>query len=275
MWVLGGGGVAGIAWETGILTGLAEHGVVIDPSDVVIGTSAGAVVGAQATSGLSADELFERQYSSRPREVSPPFTSSVLWRLATAPAFARTPEAAARAVGRKALAAAIPDPELLLRIIADRLPSHEWPSHDLRITAVDAESGELRVFTATDGVPLVDAVAASCCIPFLFSPVSVDGRRYLDGGIRSPLNLDLAPGSGAVIALAPTTASLARWARTSRQASALGARTVVVVTRDRESRRVQGGRLMDRSILPALVTAGRAQGRALGPRLRSTLALGA
>src|SRR6202034_736851 len=59
--VLGGGGVAGIAWMTGLLAGLAEAGDDISGADVIIGTSAGAAVAAQLGSGLALDELYARQ----------------------------------------------------------------------------------------------------------------------------------------------------------------------------------------------------------------------
>jgi len=59
--VLGGGGVAGIAWMTGLLAGLADAGQDVTGVDLVIGTSAGATVAAQLGSGLSLDELFARQ----------------------------------------------------------------------------------------------------------------------------------------------------------------------------------------------------------------------
>src|SRR3984957_6691383 len=59
--VLGGGGLAGIAWITGLLAGLAEAGQDLTGADQVIGTSAGATVAAQLGSGLGLDELFARQ----------------------------------------------------------------------------------------------------------------------------------------------------------------------------------------------------------------------
>jgi NTE family protein len=270
-WVFGGGGVAGIAWETGVLAGLADQGVFVAASDIVVGTSAGAVVGAQVTGGVNLETLYQRQHSSRPSEVSPNLTLSAIWRLATASLLARSAEQVGRRLGRLAIAAAVEDPELLLRVVADRLPGHEWPEADLRITAVDAESGESRVFTRADGAPLIDVVAASCCIPFLYSPIRIGGRRYIDGGIRSPLNLDLAPGSGPVIALAPNMTSIGRWGKISGQRAMLGDRRVEVVTRDDASRRAQGRKIMDRSVLPALVAAGREQGRSVADRVRVAL----
>ena len=60
------------------------------------------------------------------------------------------------------------------------------------ITAVDAVTGEFTVFTADSGVDLVDAVAASCAVPGVWPPVTIGDRRFVDGGVRSPVNADLA-----------------------------------------------------------------------------------
>src|SRR6185437_2240482 len=61
--VLGGGGVAGIAWELGILLGLRDAGVDVTDADRIVGTSAGAAVAAQVLSGVPLEELYERQLS--------------------------------------------------------------------------------------------------------------------------------------------------------------------------------------------------------------------
>jgi hypothetical protein len=95
-------------------------------------------------------------------------------------------------------------------VIEKRLPSHEWPAADLRLVVVDAGTGAHRILTRDDGESMIDAVAASCAIPMVWPPIELDGRYYIDGGSRSPLNLDLAPGTGAVIALAPMTMSIKR-----------------------------------------------------------------
>jgi NTE family protein len=261
VWVLGGGGVAGIAWETGILTGLADEGVVIGADAVVIGTSAGAIVGAQATSGVPLEQLFEVQVANSPREISPNLSGASLFKLATA----------GKRIGRLALEAKIDDPGRHLRIVADRLPVHEWPAHDLRVTATDAESGEFVVFTRADAVALIDAVAASSSIPLSMAPVEIGGRRFIDGGMRSAVNADLAPGRGPVVVLAPTLASFGSGIPVPKQLAALAGRRVEVIERDEASKRAQGRKLMDRSIVPALVTAGRAQGRAEATRVRVAL----
>ena len=84
-----------------------------------------------------------------------------------------------------------------------RLPHDEWPERRLLIPAIDAESGELRVFDAESGVRLASAVAASCAVPGVWPPVTIGDRRYIDGGMRSLANADLAAGSDWVLVIAP------------------------------------------------------------------------
>ncbi|BCB89652.1 patatin-like phospholipase family protein [Phytohabitans suffuscus] len=272
VWVLGGGGVTGIAWEVGILTGLADEGVHVDPDAVLIGTSAGAVVGAQVCGGTPLGDLYERQRAGVPYETSrgPAFLD--LLRLTRAHLFARGPEPAARRLGRLAGAAHIDDPARQRRIVEARLPRHAWGDADLRIVAVDAESGAVRVIKKDDGIPLVDAVAASCAMPLSAAPVAIGGHRYIDGGMRSTLNLDLAPGAGPVVALAPSTAAIGPWARIGRQRSALRPdRQVEILLRDKASKRAQGTGIMDPSVVPALVAAAREQGRHEATRVAAIL----
>ncbi|MEV1330339.1 patatin-like phospholipase family protein [Micromonospora costi] len=272
VWVLGGGGVAGIAWEVGVLAGLADEGVTVTPDAVLLGTSAGAVVGAQVASGTPLAELYERQRRGVAHETATGLGFADLLRLARAQLFTRGPEHAARRIGRLALAASIHDPSQHRRIAEARLPDHTWKDADLRIVTVDAESGDSRIITRHDGVPLVDAVAASCAMPLSAAPVGIGGHRYMDGGMRSTLNLDLAPGNGPVVALAPSTAAIGPWARIGRQRAALGPdRRVELLLPDRASKRARGRNVMDRSVVPALVAAARDQGRQEASRVSAAL----
>jgi NTE family protein len=82
----------------------------------------------------------------------------------------------------------------------------------LRVAAVDRASGR-RVVFGSPGAPtasVAEAVEASCTVPWLFAPVSIGGREYVDGGVWSPTNLDAAPAGRDthVLCLNPT-ASLA------------------------------------------------------------------
>ena len=263
VWVLGGGGVGGIAWQVGMLAGFADEGVQVDPTSVVIGTSAGSVTGAQLSSGEGVERMFERQVAGVVKEPTVTMGPGTILKFATAQLFVKTPEEAGRKIGKQALAAdGVGTPEERIAVIGTRLSSHEWSDLDLRLTVVNAESGERRVLTKADGVPLVHAVAASCAIPLVWPPIVIDGHHYIDGGMRSTLNLDLATGSGPVIALAPSTGAFGPWAKISTQREGLGAdRTVEVLTRDEASAKAQGRNVMDRSVVPAVAHAGREQGR--------------
>jgi NTE family protein len=91
-------------------------------------------------------------------------------------------------------------------VIAQRLPSHEWPERALRITAIDVATGELVVFDRDGGVGLVDAVAASCAVPGAWPPVTIGRRRYMDGGVASSVNLGVAGDCDAAVVLVPSGA---------------------------------------------------------------------
>ena len=88
--------------------------------------------------------------------------------------------------------------------VAGRLLDDTWPDRHLLIPAVDALSGELRVFARDSGVELIDAVTASCAVPGVWPPVTIDGRRYVDGGARSGTNADLAVGNDRILVITPS-----------------------------------------------------------------------
>src|SRR5206468_7208827 len=117
-----------------------------------------------------------------------------------------------RRLGRLARAAAddgrTPTEAQRRAAIESRLPRPEWPDRPLVVTAVDTGSGEFTTFTRPSGVELVAAVGASCAVPGVYPPVRVHGRRYVDGGMRSPANADLARGYDRVVVLAPVTRGL-------------------------------------------------------------------
>jgi NTE family protein len=88
-------------------------------------------------------------------------------------------------------------------IVAARLPRREWPERPMIVTALDAHTGELAAFDRDSGVDLVDAVNASTALPGLVPTVSINGGRYIDGGVRSPDNADLASGYANIVVLSP------------------------------------------------------------------------
>lgn len=145
-------------------------------------------------------------------------------------------------------------------IIARRLPVHEWPERELRITAVDALSGELVVFTRASGAELVDAVAASTAVPMVYPAITIDGRRYVDGGVRSVANADLATGCDPVVVLAPLRAALRRKQRVDAQLQSLGQGiTSIVVSADATARKAMGRQALDPAFRAPSARAGKAQ----------------
>ena len=182
--VLGGGGVAGIAWMTGVLAGLADAGQDVTGADLLVGTSAGAAVAAQVGSGLSLDALFARQVEPalQAREISAELDmekfAAEFGALLTGITSAESAQETQRRVGAFALAArTVPEAERRAAV-GSRLPSPDWPSRRMLLVAVDAETGQTRVFDRQSGVELIDAVAASCAVPGVWPPVSIGGRRY-------------------------------------------------------------------------------------------------
>jgi NTE family protein len=203
--VLGGGGVAGIAWTTGLLFGLSEQGVDLRDAELIVGTSAGAAVAAQLGSPLSLGELFQRQVDPalQTREITP--GTHLLEQLEKALPLARALDRAESALhmGRWALAAPTVSEGERRSVIAERLPCHSWPERLLHIVAVDTASGATRIFDRFSETELIDAVSASCAVPGIWPPVTIDGCRYMDGGARSSDNADLAKGYERIVIVSP------------------------------------------------------------------------
>src|ERR1700677_3130834 len=204
--VLGGGGVAGIAWTTGLLFGLSEHGVDLRIAELIVATSAGSAVAAQLASGLALGNLFDRQVdpAQQTRELAPSIDLFELLQSALLTANSLPDRAEhIRHIGRWALEAPTVTEAERRSVIAERLPSHAWPNGMLLIVAVDAETGETKIFDRLTGTNLIDAVSASCAVPGIWPPVTINGRRYMDGGARSSDNADLALGYARTVIVSP------------------------------------------------------------------------
>jgi NTE family protein len=211
--VLGGGGIAGIAWETGVLRGIADESpaaarLLLD-CDVLVGTSAGSAVAAQVGTGSALEVLFDRQVAESSAEldsgVDVDDIAGLFLSALSEPYDAATDKTRQqmRRIGAVALATkTVPEP-VRRKVIEQRLPSHDWPDRVLRLTAIDVVTGELVVFDRESGVELVDAVAASCAVPGAWPPVTIAGRRYMDGGVASSVNLGVAGDCDAAVVLVP------------------------------------------------------------------------
>lgn len=258
--VLGGGGVTGVAWELGLLAGLAEAGIDLLTADLFVGTSAGSVVAAQITSGVPLAELYQRQLAGPGAEVSARIGARTLVAIGLAMLRTRDERAFRRRVGRMALAAPTMSEADRRAVLASRLPTDTWPQARLRVTAVDATTGEFAVFDRDAGVPLVDAIGASCAVPGVWPPVTIGGSRYIDGGVRSATNADLAVQADRIVVVAPVSAGGGPIARLAAQVAALRrTAAVAVVQPDRAARRAIGRNVLDPARRAPAARAGRAQ----------------
>ncbi|RLP98207.1 patatin-like phospholipase family protein [Micromonospora sp. CV4] len=260
--VLGGGGVTGVAWELGLLAGLAVRGVPVADADLVVGTSAGSVVGAQVCSGVPLEQLYEAQLAPPSGELAARLGVAVLARMVWAGARTRDPVRARARIGAMALAARTPSEASRRAVIEARLPTARWPERRLLVTAVDASSGEFVVFDGGDSaVSLVDAVGASCAVPGVWPPVTIGARRFVDGGMRSAVNADLAAGARRVLVIAPTSGAFGPMPRLAAQVAGLRAAgsRVAVVTPDAAARKAIGRNVLDPARRAGSARAGRAQ----------------
>ncbi|WP_024444514.1 patatin-like phospholipase family protein [Mycolicibacterium iranicum] len=278
--VLAGGGLAGIAWETGVLLGICdeapEAGARLLSADVLLGTSAGSTVAAQLGSGLSLDELFARQLSDAhgAHEIHPgvsidSITELFLTAMMTPGA---TKEQKLQKIGGVA-ADTDTVPEAVRRnVIEHRLPSHDWPERTMRVTAIDIATGELVVFDADSGVGLVDSVAASCAVPGVWPPVTIGNRRYMDGGVGSTVNMSAVQDCESAVVLVPSGAnSPSPWGTgTVAEIEAFPGATLAVYADD-DALAAFGPNPLDPACRAPAAQAGRAQGRREAQRVAEFL----
>src|SRR5215472_9914566 len=259
--VLGGGGIAGVAWEAGIVIGLRRAGVDLSSADVIVGTSAGAIVGAHVAFGTDLQALAAMALApAGAGAATAPAVSLEVILNALAPLFDQglDPVEGRRRVGAAARAAGGDERPFVVRI-ASLLPATDrWPQRRFLVTAVDAESGEPVAWDGGSGVPLDRAVAASCAVPAVYPPVTIGGRRYMDGGIRSATNADLAGGCPAVIVLNAIGHLTPREPLHTELAS-LGAAATLVITPDDVAAAVMGTNLLDTAVTGPALEAGLTQ----------------
>lgn len=206
--ILGGGGVTGIAWELGVLFGLAAEGLdAASTVDVVIGTSAGAFAGFAAVSG-NLDRRYREQSLDGPTEIAATLTADVRDAYARVMSeHAGDPIGAGRAFGTIAASAPTTSSESRAAVVRDRLGAREWPRSDFRVTAIDADTGELVVLDRTSGLSLEEAACATGAVPGVWPLVNAGGRRWIDGGMISTANAHLAGAFDRALILAPVTQS--------------------------------------------------------------------
>ncbi|KAA2257535.1 patatin-like phospholipase family protein [Solihabitans fulvus] len=289
--VLGGGGAAGQAWQIGVIAGLAEADLdLTEAADLVIGTSSGSTTAVHVRSGTPAAELLAAVLSSPPvqpvgqHQERPPSLpmATVFERMRAIGAAATSAAELQRAMGAFGLESdAVLGPAAGQRraMVAARLPHPDWPDRPMIVVAVNAHTGELAAFDRDSGVDLVDAVIASTALPGMAPTHNINGTHYINGGVRSGENTDLASGFANVVVLSPFGGQH----RTSPQAGQFeglrrdpewgtdlasevealrkqGSR-VEVITPDADSRAAMGTNQMDPATRIPAARAGHAQGK--------------
>lgn len=293
--VLGGGGILGEAWMSALLAGLDESkGFDAGSCGSYVGTSAGSIVAALLSSGIAPGPRLGRM-PEQPAMSASETVGSVLGAKATHAA-ASLGAVATGGLAWLALRSSEPAGKLARRVTLGRVPHGRrslaslgrelersgvhWDGR-LRICAVGVESGSRVIFDGS-GEPAAtvsQAVEASCAIPGVFRPVVLGGARYVDGGVWSPTNMDVADVDRGtrVLCLNPTGSSGSRAANAygaiavvSRGVSSLEAAVlrrkrakVRVISPDRSCVDAIGGSLMNPTNRAAVITAGLAQGRRL------------
>jgi NTE family protein len=282
--VLGGGGPVGIAWESGLLAGFAQGGVDVGTADFIMGTSAGSFVGAKLALGADAKTLAEPILrEADPARAGagggrPPADLSKLMQLmADAHSGTRNPTEVRGEIGAYALAAETLSEDAFIASFGKSfagLPADAWPERDFACTAVDAQDGSFRLWTKATGIGVTRAVASSCSVPGIYPPITIAGRRYIDGGMRSGTNADMAAGYDVVVVVAlrlgsgPFADRIAAQLDGEIETLKDGGATVIVVSPDEASVKAFGPNLMDFRHRPDAARAGLAQGLADAAELK-------
>lgn len=208
--VLAGGGYVASSWEIGLVTGMADTGLDVRDADLFVGTSAGARVALDLTSGKALDEIYQRRAGQGeppgpgvPPAERPPTIDWARIRAGVddAKQAGGSPAEILRRYGALALAVAVAAGSDRREVVATQLSLQAWPKQRLLITAVDAETGQRHAFDRESGIDLVDAVIATTA-SFGAPPMLFASHYYIDGGYYSSDNADLAIGCDRVLVLA-------------------------------------------------------------------------
>ncbi|WP_433890380.1 patatin-like phospholipase family protein [Streptomyces sp. CA-111067] len=253
---LGAGGPVGAAWTAGLACGLRSVGVDLSEADLIVGTSTGAIIGALLATGQDPGRLVTpvRRAGSdgTPPQVDGRRLGEVFAVLGDA---ASNPVEAWRGAGRIALAAETGPEQAHVDRMRAMVGADRWPDRKLLITVMDTETGEPKVLDRASGAPLPSAVAASTAFPGIYPPITISGRRYMDGSLRSATNAGLAAGARTLVVIDPQAHLFPR-ELLHRELAVAGARTVVTIEPDPASTRAFGSDMNDRTVWEPAYQAG-------------------
>lgn len=280
--VLGGGGTLGIAWETGLLAGLESMGVKLSGADLYLGTSAGSIVGSTIARGVAANTMAEMQIAAASQQARaqasapagpPPDLSKVMAFFLRMPETGEPSIELRREIGEVSRTSATPSEEQMLAQFAAIGVSGDWPKN-FACTAVDAESGEFKVWRESDRVDFAHAVASSCSVPGIYPPIAIKDRLWMDGGMRSGVNADVAAGHDKVLIVAVIPAAIAEQRMVGRVKAEAEAITKAggkyeLIYPDPATMEAFGPNLMDPSRRVQLIEQGMRQGKYIGAKVKA------
>jgi len=284
--VLGGGGPVGRAWQSGLVMGFSDQGVDLSLAELIVGTSAGALVGAK----LALKQKFEP-----PASIGSTTTNSQvpqghgsrmaeLLRAMAKAVISQTPEIERAKIGQMALDAHTQTEEdSLARDVFSDFKGQAWPKQ-FRATAVNTRSGEFQVWDRESRVPLELALASSAALPGVWPPVTIGKDRYMDGGIRSMLNADLASGYRTIVVVScfslesppaqkDSPFAVTNLALTAEVEKLRNSSSFMLLVSPSEEFLVltqYGSKMLDQSLLPEAFKMGRIQGSKLAEQLQSS-----
>lgn len=227
-------------------------------------------MGALVASRNDLEEYYAVQLRPPPDETAATVSRATKLRFLLSMLGSRAPARVLKRIGRISLRASVGHEEDRVAAIAAQMPFQEWPDGPLKVTAVDVESGELRLFDKDSGVPLVRALAASCAVPGIWPAVEIDGHLYMDGGMRSPTNADLAEGHQRIVVVAPLSRQLGPLPGDFVQVEGLPpSARVALIAPDAESTHALGSNILDPARRAEAAQAGRAQAARVLEEVRS------
>ncbi|TDW69755.1 patatin-like phospholipase family protein [Kribbella pratensis] len=196
--VLGAGGSVGRAWQTGFVAGAIESGLDLGSADLIVGTSAGAIVGAEIALGRDMRTTLPPPSQG---DETPPRPDPAILAMITGAAVAPDPAETRRRIGAAALEAVTPDEATAMaRPNIVSMKGVPWPRR-FRAAAVSITTGQLILLDKSSGASLQQALAASSAMPSVWPPITIGHDRYIDGGVRSSLNADAAADADRVLVI--------------------------------------------------------------------------